>query len=83
MKDRFVKITGSTPDKRDRRTAANPDQWADSAIAEDINAKLMASNTLRPLDLQHAAPAGFRHLGFEIVNQDSVKYVLRHSSEVG
>jgi BON domain len=32
-------------------TASNPDQRADSAIAEDINAKLMASNTLRPLDL--------------------------------
>ncbi len=27
------------------------EQGADSAIAEDINAKLMASNTLRPLDL--------------------------------
>ena len=32
-------------------TAANPDQRPDSAIAEDINTKLMASNTLRPLDL--------------------------------
>ena len=32
-------------------TPANPDQRPDSAIAEDINTKLMASNTLRPLDL--------------------------------
>lgn len=31
--------------------AANPDQRADSAIAEDINTKLMANDTLRPLDL--------------------------------
>ena len=32
-------------------TPANPDQRPDSAIAEDINTKLMASNTLRPLNL--------------------------------
>ena len=32
-------------------THANPDQRPDSAIAEDINTKLMASNTLRPLNL--------------------------------
>ncbi len=32
-------------------TPTNPDQRPDSAIAEDINTKLMASNTLRPLDL--------------------------------
>ena len=32
-------------------SAANPDQRPDSAIAEDINTKLMASNTLRPLNL--------------------------------
>jgi len=32
-------------------TPASPDQRPDSAIAEDINTKLMASNTLRPLDL--------------------------------
>ena len=32
-------------------TPASPDQRPDSAIAEDINTKLMASNTLRPLNL--------------------------------
>jgi len=32
-------------------TSANPNQRPDSAIAEDINTKLMANNTLRPLDL--------------------------------
>ena len=33
------------------QTTASSAQRADSAIAEDINAKLMASDTLRPLDL--------------------------------
>ncbi len=33
------------------QTNASSTQRADSALAEDINAKLMASNTLRPLDL--------------------------------
>ncbi|HTU49347.1 MAG TPA: BON domain-containing protein [Acidobacteriaceae bacterium] len=32
-------------------TPANPNQRPDSAIAEDINTKLMANNTLRPLNL--------------------------------
>ena len=32
-------------------TAASGNQRADSAIAEDINSKLMANDTLRPLDL--------------------------------
>lgn len=41
----------STPSTAAAPTPASPDQRPDSAIAEDINTKLMASNTLRPLDL--------------------------------
>ena len=39
------------PSTASASTPANPDQRPDSAIAEDINTKLMASNTLRPLNL--------------------------------
>ncbi len=43
--------TAPAPPAAANSSPANPDQRADSAIAEDINTKLMASNTLRPLDL--------------------------------
>ena len=39
------------PSTASASTPASPDQRPDSAIAEDINTKLMASNTLRPLNL--------------------------------
>lgn len=39
------------PPPNSSQTSASSSQRADSAIAEDINAKLMASNTLRPLGL--------------------------------
>jgi len=43
--------SGSAPSTASRASAAAQGQRADSATAEGINAKLMASNTLRPLDL--------------------------------
>jgi hypothetical protein len=43
--------TPPPPPANATQTSASSSQRADSAIAEDINGKLMASSTLRPLDL--------------------------------